>query len=37
METKADEKKEQETPPLYFINLKLVVPGCNETVTIQVG
>lgn len=34
---KEDEKAaEQEIPPLYFMNLKLTVPGCNETINIQV-
>ena len=37
MEKKEDEKTEQDVPPLYFINIKLVVPGCNETVAIQVS
>ena len=35
-EKKKDEKTDSEIPPLYFINLKLVIPGCNEAVSIQV-
>lgn len=31
------EKVEPEIPPLYFINLKLIIPGCNEAVPIQVS
>ncbi|XP_028396427.1 clustered mitochondria protein homolog [Dendronephthya gigantea] len=37
-EKKEDGKSsEQEIPPLYFMNLKLTVPGCNETITIQIS
>lgn len=36
VEKKKDEKTDSETPPLYFMNLKLIIPGCNETVNIQV-
>lgn len=33
---KEHEQKSEDNPPLYFLSLKLIVPGSNDAVPIQV-